>query len=137
MTAHPTLIPTLRYRDAASAIAWLERAFGFKTQMLVDGEGGTIAHAQLTHTHGMIMVGTIADDEWQRAARIADPLAINATTQAVYVVVSNPDELCARAKREGAEILYGPRDTDYGSREFAARDPQGHVWSFGTYDPFA
>ncbi len=52
-------------------------------------------------------------------------------------MVEDPDALCERAKGAGAEISREPTDTDYGSREFSAKDPEGNVWSFGTYDPFA
>ena len=55
----------------------------------------------------------------------------------IYVIVEDPDAVYGRAKAEGAEITREPQDTDYGSREFSARDPEGNVWSFGTYDPFA
>ena len=54
----------------------------------------------------------------------------------IYVVVSDPDALHERAQAAGADISRGLTDTDYGSREFSARDPEGNVWSFGTYDPF-
>jgi uncharacterized glyoxalase superfamily protein PhnB len=95
----------------------------------------SIAHAQLVLGNGMIMPGSARDDEWGRFVR---PIgAAGTATGAVYVVVADPDAHSARARAEGAEILYGPRDTDYGSREYAARDPEGQVWSFGTYDPWA
>jgi uncharacterized glyoxalase superfamily protein PhnB len=52
-----------------------------------------------------------------------------------YVTVDDPDALHDRAVAAGAEIVMGLTDQDYGSREFAARDPHGNVWSFGTYRP--
>ena len=55
----------------------------------------------------------------------------------MYVVVEDPDTMHERAKAAGAEISREIEDTDYGSREFSARDPEGNAWSFGTYDPFA
>ena len=51
-----TIIPTLRYADAISAIDWLCRAFGFQQHLVVAGDNGTIAHAQLTYGNGMIML---------------------------------------------------------------------------------
>lgn len=134
-TPKATMIATMRYDDAGRMIEWLGTAFGFERQFVVPGDGGTIAHAQLSFGSGMIMCGTARDDEWGGIVKTVR--AAGGTTGSVYVVVTNPDEHCARAKKAGAEILYGPRDTDYGSREYAARDPEGHVWSFGTYDPWA
>jgi hypothetical protein len=55
----------------------------------------------------------------------------------IYVVVIDPDAHCARARDAGAEILREPFDTDYGSRDYSAKDPEGNVWHFGTYQPFA
>ncbi len=130
-----TMIPTMRYEDAPRMIEWLCNAFGFERHFVVPGDGGTVAHAQLSHGSGMIMCGTARDDEWGRIVSTARRLG--GLTGSVYVVVTDPDAHCARATAAGAEILYGPRDTDYGSREYCARDPEGQVWNFGTYDPWA
>ena len=53
----------------------------------------------------------------------------------VYVAVDDPDAHHERATAAGAEIVMPPTNMDYGSREYAARDPEGNVWSFGTYRP--
>jgi uncharacterized glyoxalase superfamily protein PhnB len=55
----------------------------------------------------------------------------------IYIVVDDVNAHHERARVAGAEITRAPHDTDYGSREYAARDPEGNVWSFGTYQPFA
>jgi uncharacterized glyoxalase superfamily protein PhnB len=120
------VIPTLRYKDAMGAIDFLERAFGFERKAVYD-EGGTVQHAELTHGRGMVMLGT---------AGVGDP-QFETRHSSVYVVVPDPDGLHEQAKAAGAEITRELQDTDYGSREFSARDPEGNVWSFGTYDPFA
>ena len=57
-----TVIPCLRYRDAAAALEWLCRAFGFEKQLVVPNKDGTIAHAQLSFGNGMIMLGSFSDD---------------------------------------------------------------------------
>ena len=134
-TPKTTMIGTMRYDDAPRMIEWLCTAFGFTRHFVVPGDGGTIAHAQLTFGTGMVMLGTARDDEWGKLVR--GVRALGGASGAVYVVVTDADAHCARARAAGAEILYGPRDTDYGSREYCARDPEGHVWSFGTYDPWA
>jgi uncharacterized glyoxalase superfamily protein PhnB len=132
--AKSTLIATMRYDDAGAMIEWLGKAFGFERHFVVPGDNGTIAHAQLVFGSGMIMLGTARDDEWGRLVKTAR--ALGGSSGAVYVVIADPDAHCARARAAGAEVLFGPRDTDYGSREYAARDPEGHIWSFGTYDPW-
>jgi len=130
-----TMIATMRYDDAPRMIEWLCTAFGFERHFVVPGDHGTIAHAQLAFGTGMIMLGTARDDEWGKLVRTVR--ARGGASGAVYVVVSDADAHCARARAAGAEILYGPRDTEYGSREYCARDPEGGIWSFGTYDPWA
>jgi uncharacterized glyoxalase superfamily protein PhnB len=127
----PSIIPTMRYADAPAAIAWLARAFGFKEQLVVPGPQGTIAHAQLTLGDGMIMLGSARDD----ALGSKLPKDLGGITQAPYIVVDDPDALYARAIAAGAEGLRPPEDTDYGSRDFSVRDPEGHLWHFGTYRP--
>jgi uncharacterized glyoxalase superfamily protein PhnB len=133
-TPKTTVIATMRYDDAPRMIEWLCTAFGFERHFVVPGDAGTIAHAQLVFGTGMIMLGTARDDEWGKLVRTVR--ALGGATGAAYVVVSDVDAHCARARAAGAEILYGPRDTDYGAREYAARDPEGQIWSFGTYDPW-
>ena len=123
-----TVFPTLRYADPNAAIDFLERAFGFERHAVHEGEGGVIEHAELRHGDGMIMLGAVRDTEY---GRIAPP----AGTGAVYIAVDDADAVHDRAKAAGAEIVMGPLDTDYGSRDFTARDPEGNLWSFGTYRP--
>ena len=124
----PTIFPSFRYRDARGAIEWLGRAFGFEPRMVVDGENGAVAHAELVHGNAMIMLGSIRDGDGY-----APPPGGGAT----YVVVDDPDAHHERARAAGAEIVRDLADTDYGSREYSARDPEGNHWSFGTYQPWA
>lgn len=125
------LFPFLRYRDATAATDWLKKAFAFAEQMVVPGENGTIAHAQLSFQSGVIMLGTARDDE----LRMKSPRDLGAVNQGIYIYLEDPDAHCERARAAGAEIVRGPDNTDYGSREYTARDLEGHLWSFGTYRP--
>jgi uncharacterized glyoxalase superfamily protein PhnB len=134
MASGPTTIPFLRYADAPAAIAFLTRAFGFEEQLVIPGENGTIEHAQLAFGNGMVMVGSYREDD---DFGMRSPNDLGGANQGVYVVVDDPDALCGRARKAGAEILRELSDQDYGSRDFTARDPEGNIWSFGTYDPFA
>lgn len=128
------IIPTLRYTDAPAMIDWLCRAFGFSKHLVVeDGEGG-IAHAQLTLGSGMIMIGTARADEF--GSLQSSPGALGGTSQSPYVVVPDADAVYQQARAAGAEIVIEIRDEDYGGRGFSCRDPEGHLWNIGTYDPW-
>ena len=128
-----TIFPALRYRDAPAAIEWLGRAFGFEPRMVVDGEPGTVAHAELTFDGAMIMLGSVRPPASDAYSAAAPPPGATA----LYMVVADPDAHCERARSAGAEIVRELQDTDYGSREYSARDLEGNVWSFGTYQPWA
>jgi uncharacterized glyoxalase superfamily protein PhnB len=131
------VIPGLRYRDAPAAIDWLCRAFGFERQLVVPGEGGTIAHAQLRFGRGMVMVGSSGAHGGGFDALVKSPgEAGGVGAQSVYAVVDDADAHLARARAAGAEIVLEIRDRDYGGRDYTCRDPEGHVWTFGTYDPW-
>lgn len=127
------VIPTLRYRDAPAAIDWLCRAFGFDRHLVVPGEDDSIAHAQLVFGKGMIMLGSARDDEFGRYMK---PPQDGAGTQGAYLVVADADAHYARAVAAGAQIIYDIKDEDYGGRGYSCLDPEGHLWSFGTYDPW-
>ena len=130
-----TLIPCLRYRDASAAIEWLCKAFGFEKMLVVPEGKDRIAHAQLSFGNGMIMLGSLSDNAYGRL--LTQPHEIGgAQTQTVYAIVTDPDAVCARAKAAGAEIVIDIKDEEYGGRGFTCRDPEGHVWTFGSYDPW-
>jgi uncharacterized glyoxalase superfamily protein PhnB len=124
---HPTVFPSLSYDDAPAAIDFLVEAFGAERHAVYAGDDGSIHHAELRFGNGMVMLGS---------AR-GDAAATRGTGGGIYVVVDDPDGLHARAKAAGAQIVREPNDTEYGSREFGARDPEGNNWHFGTYQPFA
>ncbi|WP_405889329.1 VOC family protein [Streptomyces sp. NBC_00133] len=126
-TPAPQVWPTLRAHDARALIRFLIDAFGFE-ETVVHGEGDRVDHAQLSWPEGGgIMLGSAKpdaeDDSWP----------LRPGSFGAYVVTADPDRLYARAKAAGAEITSELRETDYGSRDFAARDPEGNRWSFGTY----
>ena len=130
-----TVIPTLRYRDAHAAINWLCNTFGFEKQLIVPGDDGIIAHAQLSFGNGMIMLGSVVDSEFGRFIKQPDEIG-GAETQSAYVIVSDADVIYNRVKRAGAQIVLDIKDEDYGGRGFSCRDLEGHLWNFGTYDPW-
>ncbi len=130
-----TIIPTMRYHDAAAAIEWLCRAFGFREHLVVPGEDGTIAHAQLVLGDGMIMLGSALDNEFGKLQKTPRDLG-GVGSQSPYIIVEDADVHYARAVAAGAEIVYDIKDEDYGGRGYSCRDPEGHLWNFGTYDPW-
>ena len=127
----PNIFPFLRCRDAQAQIDWLCKAFGFDIQTSVPGQGGAIAHCELRLGAGIVMLGSERDDDF----RMSSPLDLGGINQGVYISLREVDDHCARARAAGAEIVRGPFDTDYGSRDYIARDPEGNLWAFGTYNP--
>ena len=132
-----TIVPCMRYRDAPAAIEWLCQTFGFEKHLVVPNEDGTIAHAQLSFGNGMIMLGSALKDETEFGRLMKQPDEIGGgTTQSVYAVVTDADAVYASAKSGGARIAMETRDEDYGGRGFSCHDLEGHLWNFGTYDPW-
>jgi uncharacterized glyoxalase superfamily protein PhnB len=125
-TPAPQVWPTLRARDARALIRFLVEVIGFE-ETAVYGDGDRVDHAQLSWPlGGGIMLGSARDDD-------NDQWPLRPGTFGAYVVTDDPDALFDRAKQAGAEIIRELTDTDYGSRDFGLRDPEGNRWSFGTY----
>ncbi|MBD0709946.1 MULTISPECIES: VOC family protein [unclassified Streptomyces] len=129
MTEAPQICPALLYADAKAAITQLTEGFGFTADAVYEGEDGRVAHAELSYGTGRVMLGSKGTgSEFDRLMAGAGPAGI-------YVRVTDVDEHHARAVAHGVEIVLPPRDQEYGSREYTARDAEGNVWSFGTYAP--
>ncbi len=130
------VIPGMRYRDAPAAIDWLCRAFGFSRHLVVPDEDGGIAHAQLALGNGMIMLGSYRDEgEYDRLVRL--PEDAGGSTQAAYIVIEEIEDHYQRAVEAGARVVYELAEQDYGGKLYSALDPEGHLWNFGSYDPWA
>ena len=124
-----------RYRNAPAAIDWLCRAFGFVRHAVYEGPEGTIAHAELALDGGMIFVGSMNDTPF--ASMIAQPDEIGGReTRSVYLLVADADVVYRQAQAAGADIVLDIEDASYGGRGFTCRDPEGRLWSVGTYDPW-
>lgn len=113
------VVPALRYRDAPAAIEWLCTAFGFQKKAVFPNPDGTIAHAELTFGQGMIMLGTGVPE-----------------SQTPCLVVSDCDAVYNTAKAAGAVMVIDIADMPYGGRSFTCRDPEGHIWNVGSYNPW-
>jgi len=134
----PSIFPCLRYQDAPAAIEWLCTAFGFEKQAVHPGPDGTVAHAELRLGNGMIMLGS-PKGETAGGARSGGPNVVGGPDdweQSIYIVLPEVDAHHSRARAAGARIVRELTDTDYGSRDYSARDPEGYLWNFGTYQPF-
>jgi uncharacterized glyoxalase superfamily protein PhnB len=119
-----SVIPALRYADAAAAVRWLGEAFGFTEHAVHRDDAGAVVHAELTWTTGMVMLGPGGGQP------------MGAVSTGVYLLVDDIDAHRERAVAAGADadpIL----DTDYGSREYGVRDLEGNSWHVGTYDPWS
>lgn len=133
----PRLAATVYYDDAAAAIDWLCRAFGFEVRIKVEGKDGRIAHSELTYGEAVVMVaqsGKRADR--QNFPLGASPRALGgANTQSIMFYLDDAVGHCARARAAGARILTEPTVSDHGpeywaDRSYAALDPEGHLWWF-------
>ncbi|MPY95671.1 MAG: glyoxalase [Acidimicrobiia bacterium] len=125
----PAIWPCLSYKDAPAAIEFLTTAFGFESRATYTAQGDptVVEHAELRWPlGGGVMLGTTSKDDSPFGRRLPG-------NDAVYVVCDDPDGLLARAAGAGAEVVREMRDEDYGSRGFTVRDPEGNLWSFGTY----
>ena len=123
-------MPALRYRNVPAAIDWLCGAFGFERHDVVTAVDGTILHARLMFGNDMILILPVRSDQ----GVTAPPGEAGAEMQSCYFVVDDADLHYQHAKASGAEML-DITEYDYGGRGYSCRDPEGHLWNFGTYDP--
>jgi uncharacterized glyoxalase superfamily protein PhnB len=130
-----TVIPALRYRDANAAVRYLCEVLGFEKHAVYEGSEGTIMHAELSFGNGMIMLGSVVDTPFGKNISQPDDIG-HRETQSPYLVVADADAVYARAKKAKFEIVLDIKEEDYGGRGFTCRDPEGHLWTVGTYDPW-
>lgn len=130
-----TVIPCLRYRDTPAVLDWLCSNLGFEKRLVVPGKNGGVIHAELTLGDGMLMVGTEADDDYGQLLTTPGRSG-GLLTQTVWIHVDDADAVYNQVVGSGADIVKAIDDVSHGGREFACRDPEGHVWHVGTYDPW-
>jgi uncharacterized glyoxalase superfamily protein PhnB len=124
----------MRYRDLAAAMGWLEQAFGFEKQIAVADSDGESIYGQMTYRGGLIMMGAVRDTHLDKLMRQPDEVG-GVETQSCYLVVDDADQHYARAVEAGADIVLELKSDGLGRRGYSCRDPEGHIWSFGTYNP--
>lgn len=139
MTTGSPIVPGIRYPDANAAVDFLKGVLGFEEHAVYRDEQGKVMHAELrlgaAPAAGVVMVAPALDTPWGRLMKLPRDVG-GFATQGQYLVVTDADEVLARAKQAGWEILIDIKDQPYGGRDFTCRDPGGHVWSVGTYDPW-
>ena len=139
MPVRPAIIPNLLYEDAPAAIDFLCKAFGFEKRAVFadDRDSRIIQHAQLVLDGNMIMLSTYGKSDYTALAGLKTVRLAGGNTQIPYIVIDDVDAHAARARAAGADIFMEPTVQDYGGSNYSARDPEGNVWSFGNYDPWA
>jgi uncharacterized glyoxalase superfamily protein PhnB len=133
----PRISVAIFYDDAAKAIDWLCRGFGFQVRLRVEGDGGRIEHSELVFGEGLIMVGQSGVNPRRSDLTFAaSPKSLaGKNTQSILVFVDDVDAHCAQARAAGAKIFEEPKLHDYGEdywadRSYGAVDPEGHHWWF-------
>lgn len=138
MESNARIIPSMGYHEAKKMIQWLTEAFGFEEKSMHETEEGKVAHAELTYRGNMIMIGS-SDSGSPFSALIKHPADIGGfETQSPYIIIDD-DEIeghYERAKQHGATIVIDLKAEDYGGKNYSCYDPEGHLWSFGSYNPW-
>ena len=113
---------------------WTVAAFGFeKLAAYLSEDGQTLLHGELRLGNSVVMLGSAEGNPFGNL--VSRPADLGGTTASPYIATDDIDARCERARAAGAEIGMEPTDQPYGSRDFIAKDPEGHVWCFGTYRP--
>jgi uncharacterized glyoxalase superfamily protein PhnB len=128
------VVPTITYRNTTAMVEWLCDTFGFRRQFIVKGENGEVKHAELTFGESMIMVEAVQHSPFEKLVVHPDQIG-GVETQTCYLTVADVEAYCAKVKAKNAEIIFGVKVENGGGQGYACRDPEGHLWMFGTYDP--
>ena len=125
----------MRYQDPKKAMTWLCDAFGFTKHMAYEDDKGQVMHAELKHGTGLIMIGPNISSEFGKFIKMPKEIG-GFETQVTFIIVDNLEAHFKNAKEKGAEILMPLKKQDYGASDYTCRDPEGHIWSFGDYNPW-
>jgi uncharacterized glyoxalase superfamily protein PhnB len=125
--SRPTVIPSVCYQDPRKALDWLQKAFGFEIEMIIEDDAGNPVHSELRYGDGVVMIGA----EWSEDHRSPASIGRKCTQTVRVHMIEDIDRHCERARQAGAEIIAEPELQFYGDRIYRARDPEGHIWTFG------
>lgn len=130
-------IPALNYKDANAAVAFITKAFGFKEHFVYRDENNNVHHAELALGNAMIMLGP-QRPESEFGKMTGTPAQANGlNTQTTYIIIDDVDAHYQNAIANGAAIIRDIKDEDYGGRGYSCKDPEGFIWSFGSYSPYS
>jgi uncharacterized glyoxalase superfamily protein PhnB len=126
----PAFYPGLHFRDADAGMEWLEQVLGCERREEHRDDGGRVVHAELDFRGAVVMLSS--------AGAGREPFrSLPPGGRLVYCALDEVDSLYERARAAGADVAVEITNTDYGSRDFTLRDPEGNLWAFGTYRPQA
>ena len=133
------IIPATRYRDCEEALDFLTEVLGLHPHAVFRDDDGKIVHVQMSLGAGMMMFGPDPDPDQAEGDAfgklLVHPADIDGReTTTIYVVV---DDVEARHERVAgkADVIMPLAEQDYGGKSFSVADPEGHIWTFGDYDP--
>ena len=136
MASGSLIVPSTRYKDAHAAIEWLVRVLGLTKQAVYEGPDGRVMHAELTYGAGMFMLGSVSN-EGPYAKYFVQPEEVGGReTSSLCLIVEDCDVAYAKAKAAGAEMVQELSEPEHGGKAFACKDPEGHIWWVGSYDPW-
>ena len=121
-----TINPVVHYRDLEKGARFLVESFGFEQHAAHKGDDGSLQYVELSLHGAPLGLGAHAEGSM-----------FDTGPAVVYISLDEVDSMHERAPASGAEILMAPTDQSYGSRDFVAKDHEGNVWCFGTYQPGA
>ncbi len=135
MSNFPTITPGILYHNAPEMIEWLCNTFGFVKKLIIPGKDNRILHAHLTFGNGGIMLSSAENYAFPELC--TSPVLTGVGTVEIIVYVVDIEEHYNQAKEAGAEIIIPLEDKGYGGKGYSCKDPEGHVWAFGSYNPWA
>ena len=121
-----TINPVVHYRDLDRGARFLVETLGFVEHVAHKVDDGSTRYVELSLNGAPLGLGQLT------AGSIFDT-----GPAVVYISLEEVDGMHALVVAAGTEILMPPTDQDYGSRDFVAKDHEGNVWCFGTYEPGA
>ena len=130
------VVTAIRYRNIEAAADWLQAAFGFDLRAKVLDDEGRVGMVQMTYGNHLVMMLPVGGSELDNVMRQPDEIG-GAGTQSCYLVVDEVEQHHNRAKAAGADIVSALKAFDKGGHGYTCRDLEGHLWSFGSYDPWS
>jgi PhnB protein len=120
---YPVVAPYLLYEDAASAVAFLTRAFGFEVRLAQEGAAGRTHYELVIEGDGLVMLGQANESFKNPASLDAFPPSM------VHVYVPDVEAVAQRATAAGVDV--GALElAPNGDRRFTVADPEGEMWVF-------